>query len=86
LIKRSKLLKSNSNELGANEDSEELVGSCTHEEEDEEIIQMTGGHIQIDKIPLILGENDFIYYVKARNGLCMIYEGNPKEAYINSHE
>ena len=46
---------------------------------------MTGGNIQIDKIPVILGENDYIYYVKNRNGLCMIYEGNPKEAYINSH-
>ena len=47
---------------------------------------MTGGVIQIEKLPLVLGENDYIYYVKMKNGMCMIYEGNPKEPYIQKHE
>ena len=47
---------------------------------------MSGGRIQIEKIPMVLGENDFLYYIKMKNGLCMIYEGNPKEAFVNKHE
>ena len=86
LIKRSKLLKLNSNEIGANEDSDDEEGHIANEEEDEEIIQMTGGNIQIEKIAMVLGQNDFIYYLKKKNGLCMIYEGNPKEAYLHKHE
>jgi hypothetical protein len=38
LIKRSKLLKLNCSEIGANEDSDDMTAHKADEEEDEEII------------------------------------------------
>jgi hypothetical protein len=85
MIVRSKLLKHCTNEIGAGEDSDEHIDNPKGDEEDEEIVQMTGGSIQIEKIPMILADNDFIYYIKIKNGLCMIYEGNPKDVYFRCH-
>ena len=52
------------------------------EEVDEEMIAYTGGRIQFEQVHMVLAENDYIYYVMKRNGLCSLHEGNPKEAYF----
>jgi hypothetical protein len=36
--------------------------------------------------PMIQDPKDFIYYVKNFNGICQIYEGNPRDPYEKRHQ
>ena len=80
---RSKLL---SNTNGEDSDDELVVpGQLEDEEVDEEMVAYTGGRIQYEKVHMVLAQNSFIYYVMKHNGLCSLYEGNPREPYNTRH-
>ena len=36
--------------------------------------------------PMIQDSKDFIYYIKSANGVCKIYEGNPRDPYERNHQ
>ena len=33
-----------------------------------------------------MNDKDFMYYIKKKNGKCFIFEGNPRDQYLNKHQ
>ena len=44
------------------------------------------GKLTLGKVPMLMNNKDFMYYITKKNGMCYIMEGNPRGPYLNMHK
>lgn len=44
------------------------------------------GKLTLGRVPMLMNNKDFMYYITKKNGMCYIMEGNPRGPYLNMHK